>query len=334
MTEQPNIEMGTHPKVSVIIPMYNARKTIRNCVKSVLASDYPDFEIIVVNDASIDASEATLSDLRCRLVNLEQNCGQGAARNEAVKIASGKLLVFTDADCEVPRNWLSKIVENFADYDIGAVSGGYSKSMNNDLIALFQFHDICFRQRNVSQYVNSVCGPNFACKKEVFEKTDGFPSDCGNEDMQIGIAISRLHKILWDGNNGVFHYFSNNFRRFFTRHILWADKAAELYISSPKIILEKTRWDTLEIFHDLFAAGFLYLSGIAALLNPALTVVFFASLAFYLGIKIKFIRFVAKKEGYRRSFKTLPLLFIKDTACLWGVCKAIFRHLWKRFRRF
>ena len=93
----------TGPLVSVIIPAYNAEKTIRRALESVRLQDYAPIEIIVVNDASHDGTAAVVEsfgELEIRLINRSANGGASAATNTGVHRASGEYVAFLDADDE------------------------------------------------------------------------------------------------------------------------------------------------------------------------------------------------------------------------------------------
>ena len=92
-------------KISVIIPMYNAEKYIRECLISVLASKFTDYEVLVVDDCSTDNSLAEVKkimphfDGRLKIFSTEKNfCAPGLPRNVGIKNAAGKYIVFVDAD--------------------------------------------------------------------------------------------------------------------------------------------------------------------------------------------------------------------------------------------
>ena len=93
------------PKISVIIPMYNAEKFIRQCLISVLASKFKAYEVLVVNDCSKDNSVAEVEKLlphfggRLKLLSTEKNSGSASVpRNVGMKNAAGKYITFLDSD--------------------------------------------------------------------------------------------------------------------------------------------------------------------------------------------------------------------------------------------
>lgn len=101
------------PRVSVIIPHHNGFEIIKNCVKSLLLTDYPNFEIIVVNDQSKDDSPYELSKEfpDVQIFTTDQNVGFGASCNLGAKAASGDIFVFLNNDTVVNPKWLTELVE-------------------------------------------------------------------------------------------------------------------------------------------------------------------------------------------------------------------------------
>ena len=92
----------SNPKISVIIPVYNAESTLRRCVDSVLAQTFTDFECLLINDGSKDRSgeicdEYAARDSRIRVFHKE-NGGPSAARNFGLNQAKGQYVIFQDAD--------------------------------------------------------------------------------------------------------------------------------------------------------------------------------------------------------------------------------------------
>ncbi len=90
------------PKVSIIIPIYNAEANLHRCIDSVLKQDYEDFELILMNDGSKDSSgsicdEYAGSDSRVRVIHKE-NSGVSDTRNQAISLARGEYLQFLDSD--------------------------------------------------------------------------------------------------------------------------------------------------------------------------------------------------------------------------------------------
>lgn len=118
--------MGFLPKVSVIVPVYNAQRTIAGCIDSLLGLDYPkkNLELIVVNNASTDRTADVLNHYRGEIEILyEEKRGPAAARNKGLLNASGDVVAFVDADCIVDKQWLKNIIAPLQDVDVGIAGG-------------------------------------------------------------------------------------------------------------------------------------------------------------------------------------------------------------------
>ena len=125
MEEKSKIENA--PLVSVIIPTYNRAEIIEEAVDSVLAQDYKDFELIVVDDGSTDNTSEVLAtygdDIR---VLYQENKGVSAARNRGISEAAGKLIAFLDSDDLWMPQKLTTQVEFFRHFHQTVVKSNYT----------------------------------------------------------------------------------------------------------------------------------------------------------------------------------------------------------------
>ncbi|MGN1157607.1 MAG: glycosyltransferase family 2 protein [Agathobacter sp.] len=116
-------------KISVIVPVYNAQKTITQAVRSVLSQSYKEFELILVNDGSKDDSLSVLKNLEsedARIIVLSQeNAGPGAARSKGVEYATGEYLFFMDADDYLPEDALESLTGVVMEHPYDVVRGLY-----------------------------------------------------------------------------------------------------------------------------------------------------------------------------------------------------------------
>lgn len=94
-------------KISIIVPIYNAKKTLRRCIKSILSQTYTDFELILINDGSTDSSINICNeykyDKRVTLIN-KKNEGSVKARIDGINLARGEYITFIDADDWIDKN--------------------------------------------------------------------------------------------------------------------------------------------------------------------------------------------------------------------------------------
>jgi glycosyltransferase involved in cell wall biosynthesis len=114
--------------ISVIIPTYNEGGVLEECLESLGAQTYPDFEIIVVDDGSTDKTSGVLRNLQLTISNFQffrqNHLGAGAARNLGARHAKGEILIFVDADMTFDKDFLKKLV---APIIKGGVKGTFSK---------------------------------------------------------------------------------------------------------------------------------------------------------------------------------------------------------------
>ena len=171
-------------KVSIIIPVYNAEKYLRQCLDSVINQTYENLEIIIVNDGSTDSSgiiceEYAEKDKRVRVYN-KSNTGVSDSRNLGIKESSGKYLVFVDAD----DYWLSvsdlaTLVGISEENQIDVLRGEYV-AVDEDGQYIYDSRFLKLREKvanrllSSSEFLNKVlCGESFIFlslfRKEVFD---------------------------------------------------------------------------------------------------------------------------------------------------------------------
>lgn len=125
------------PKVSIIIPVYNASKTIERCISSVIYQDYKDFEIIAVDDGSKDKTSKILDDLakldkRLKVIH-KKNEGVSKARNVGIEASSGKYIQFIDADDYLPKNSTKILVRSMEDSKVDMVIGNFYRVVKDNV---------------------------------------------------------------------------------------------------------------------------------------------------------------------------------------------------------
>lgn len=111
------------PKVSVVVCSYNGGATLRQCLESLLDVNYPDYEIIVVDDGSTDDTVDILLEFPSVKVIRQPNRGLSAARNAGLDAATGAIVAYTDSDCFADADWLSLLVEQLERSGAAAVGG-------------------------------------------------------------------------------------------------------------------------------------------------------------------------------------------------------------------
>lgn len=111
------------PRATVVVCAYNAEGTLRECLQSLENVDYPDVEVIVVDDGSQDATGEIAAEFPQFRTISQTNHGLSFARNVGAEQAAGEIVVYTDADCVVDRDWLRLLVQGMIAQDVDAIGG-------------------------------------------------------------------------------------------------------------------------------------------------------------------------------------------------------------------
>ena len=111
-------------EVSVVVPIYNVEKYLRQCLESLVNQNFDDYEIILINDGATDNSMKIAQEFEDKYKNIKllskKNAGLGAARNTGMKYVTGKYVLFVDSDDYVSPEYISELynVINREDSDI------------------------------------------------------------------------------------------------------------------------------------------------------------------------------------------------------------------------
>ena len=160
------------PKASVVVCAYNAAATIGACLESLKAQDYPDYETVVVDDGSTDATARIVEASQTRLIRGDHR-GLGAARNAGIDAASGEIVAFIDADARADADWLYHLVEAIARR--GAAAAGGPNFAPEDIDAAYAFAPGIPREvRGEGDQLTQLCGCNMAITKAALQNVGGF----------------------------------------------------------------------------------------------------------------------------------------------------------------
>ena len=199
------------PTVSVLVPVYNGQDTLARCIDSVLAQDYPELEIVVVNDASTDGTAQVMAGYgaRIRALHNERNSGIAKTYNRAIRESQGEIVFMLASDCSLrATNYIRRTVTHFGDPTVGAVAG---KAMISDFAAAGNIHRI-FARLNILDINDSDTGihrVNFVevrsdgFRRRVLEEVGGLNEDLfrSNEDQDLSIRIARRGYSLLQDNS-------------------------------------------------------------------------------------------------------------------------------------
>lgn len=188
------------PPVSIIVPAYNEEKMIESAVRSLAASDYPELEVIVVDDGSTDATAELVEAMGLESVQVirQPNAGKPVALNTGVAAARHELLVMVDADTIFEPGTMRRLVQPFRDPGVGAAAGNTKVGNRHGLLGRWQHIDYVTgfnldrRLYEMLRCMPTVPGAIGAFRREALREVGGLSSATLAEDTDLTIAIGRL----------------------------------------------------------------------------------------------------------------------------------------------
>jgi glycosyltransferase involved in cell wall biosynthesis len=303
------------PKLSVIIPVYNAEDTFRDTLDSLFASKFKDFEVVLVDDASTDSSMEIARDYDCRVLTMEKNSGPSAARNRGASQARADILFFTDSDVIIQPVTIEKIMKVFEDNpDSSALIGCYTiDTPCSDFFSTFKnlvHHYTHKHSLDVAITFWAGCG---AIRKEAFQSVNGFNEEYKTaciEDIELGYRLTAAgHKILLVKNINVTHNKKYDFigmvkSDVFNRAVPWT--ALMLREGTMRSDLNTTRSNAV----GLLSAYMILLCFILSPLYPPLLWLCLISIAALLVSNKHFYAYAYKFKGAGFMLKAIAMNFI------------------------
>lgn len=196
------------PFVTVMIPAHNEESVITNTVENILKMDYPNFEVIVIDDRSSDNTASVIKDLEAkheqvRALIREKDAfpGKSAVLNDALKMAHGEAILVFDADATVEPDFLNKLVPNLEPADVGAVQARkiirnkdvnfLTRCQNNE----YTFDTYLQVSRDAIKGAVELRGNGELIKRQALEDINGWNNYTITDDLDMS---TRLHIKGWD----------------------------------------------------------------------------------------------------------------------------------------
>jgi len=214
-------------KYSVIVPAYNAGKTIGDCLGALTRQSLVSavYEVIVVDDGSKDGTAEVVKTFSVRYLR-QANRGPATARNHGAREARGEIILFTDSDCVPSADWIAEMTKPFGDPDVVAVKGAY-RTNQRSLTA--RFAQVEFEERfellKRAASIDMVDTYSAAYRSDVFRQAGGFDESfpvANNEDTELSYKLSRMgRKMVFNPNAVVYHLNHPDSLRRYARLKFW-----------------------------------------------------------------------------------------------------------------
>ena len=248
----------TTPFVSIIVPVYNAERTIGRLLQSLGRLAYPRdrYEVLVVDNNSTDATRALVKTAGDGIRCLEERTIQSsyAARNCGIDAARGELLAFVDADCEVPPEWLSRAVPAFGDARIGCVACEITgPEPRTPLERYLNANRVLSPRRTLAHpylpFAQTAC---VVYRRVVFDRIGRFEPwvSSGDADLDWRMQRQTPYRIRFEPSVVVLHHHRPTVWTYFKQRFKWAYGSVVLYKKHRTAMpydWRKSRWETKQL---------------------------------------------------------------------------------------
>jgi cellulose synthase/poly-beta-1,6-N-acetylglucosamine synthase-like glycosyltransferase/peptidoglycan/xylan/chitin deacetylase (PgdA/CDA1 family) len=190
---------GFTPPVSILVPAFNEAAGIVPAVRSLAGSDYPEVEVIVIDDGSTDDTAGLVERLRLPNVTVirEENRGKSEALNAGLAASSNEIIVAVDGDTVFEPDTIRQLVRPFSDERVGAVAGNTKVGNRGGILGRWQHIDYVMgfnldrRLYDVLECMPTVPGAIGGFRRRALEEVGRFSSDTLAEDTDVTIALGR-----------------------------------------------------------------------------------------------------------------------------------------------
>lgn len=250
------------PNVSIVIPAWNEEIGICTTIHSILKSTYKNLEIVVVNNASTDNTEANvlrlMSDYNQKIklekgehiqivYAVEMMQGKGHALNKGLTIASGELIMSIDADCYVKPNTVENFVQYFADPTVAAAVGNVRIGNTNTIIGVIQYLEFLFsfyfkKADGLMNTIYIIGGAAGCFRKSIFHKIGQYSVTNITEDIELSVRIqSAGMKIVYAQDALVFTEGATDIRGLMKQRLRWKRGRFETFAEHKKLFFSKRK---------------------------------------------------------------------------------------------
>lgn len=322
--------------VSIIIPAFNAEKTIPACLDALLNQTIHPSEIIVVDDGSTDDTFHVLETYSLVKVISQKNQGPAKARNAGAYAAKSDIILFLDSDCVPEKNWMEEMLQPFDDEKVVGVQGSY-KTRQTSLVARFDQLDIEYRYERMkrAKVLDWIGSYSAAYRRKIFLSEGGFDETfpkASGEDAEFSYRLSKKgHRLVFAPLAIVYHTHPETLLRYLRVKFFRAYWRTRMYLKHP----EKSVRDSytphllkLNFFIGglfLLLMGYLFLRLLTSPFSRALLLSEITQLVIFLGILVGLIVFslfdfivqVAYKDVYLIPFG-IVIIFLRSLTFVLG----------------
>jgi len=320
--QAPCFPLPRTPKVSVVVASYNGARTLKTCLDSLGGLNYPDYEVILVDDGSTDDT-GQIAQLYQEVRYLRQNnLGLSAARNAGIAAATGEIVAFTDSDCRADEDWLYYLVNDLLESEFVGIGGHNFLPPEDSLVAAVVMVSpggpahVMLTDREAEH----IPGCNMAFYRWALQEIGGFDPVFrkAGDDVDLCWRLQKSgHKLGFSPAGFVWHYRRSSVKAYLKQQAGYGEAEALLVSKHPEYfnllgggiwrgrIYTAAKLGVLTqrpvVYHGIFGSGFFQKLYAA---QPAVALMLFTSLPYH-------------------AFVTFPLLVLSPHfSSLWPICVA------------
>jgi cellulose synthase/poly-beta-1,6-N-acetylglucosamine synthase-like glycosyltransferase len=318
------------------VAAYNNEQTIEECLKSILALDYPagSIEVIVMDGVSKDATVKKAQQFPVKVVSINLNAP--AAYNYAMKnMAVNPILGFIDSDAKVEPQWLRTLIPRLTETQVAGVSGSIETWNIENPWARCIGYELKNRYRRIGKYTNRIATMNLLLKRAVIEDVGGWDEDMPSQyDTDLGFRLSaKGYRIAYEPAAVCYHYNRPTLRAYFRQQRQYGKNTLRLYFKHGGLAKGDEITDVSMNVQPvlLLAVIVLFVVGIV----PGLRLLWFGSgliLVYMLAYFSVSAARVAFKFNESIVFRLVVLYYVRAAAWFVGATAASVRYLTGRHR--
>lgn len=243
------------PFISILVPCYNEENHIDATIENLITTiDYPNYEIIAINDGSSDQTLNHLFTLtnkyqQVRVCNVENNLGKAHALIQGSIFSKAEFLLCLDADATVDSHALDAMVRNFLgknNQDVGAVTGNPIVKNRKKFITKIQTVEflsiigLIKRAQMIFGTLNTVSGVCVMFRKKALLDVDWWDQECITEDISVTWRLQRNHwRIVFEPDAICWMLVPEKFSSLFKQRLRWSQGGVEVLLKNADIFLGK-----------------------------------------------------------------------------------------------
>lgn len=311
--------------ISIIIPVYNAEKTIIQTLNGLQNQTRKDFEVIVIDDGSTDSSSELIEAFKKRNVLTiklikQKNAGPAKARNVGVEHSEGNKIIFLDSDCIPPENWIEQMIKPLNGKVVGCNCGYKVKNMGS-LVARYVNYEIAKRhEKLIGKTVDTIGSYSASFIKSVVKEAGGFDiryKSASYEDFDLAFNIRKIgYDLVFTDKTFVYHYHPDSLRRYLKQQFGRGYWGVIMYLRNKDKILKGDTYTGHEAQVQFILSCLVFLSiPLAVVVNP----LFLLSFVVLLFSNLPLGLWASKKE--KKFILIAPILAsMRSLAGTLGVC--------------